>query len=183
MVDLPPWLYGDEFLVGSASGAEVITPGDWAMASSHFTIPGLSGTIAEGAHRYSGLGVFVNANPMYDPLGNAYTNPGPLICTRGVIRVSAGDSAAGATSQLLGSPVQPITTASGIVVPPISAGATGVGQIWATAAIATWATAAGGTASLAAMPYGVGIIISGVKAGDVTAGQIDVRFNLATNIW
>ena len=43
-------------------------------------------------------------------------------------------------------------------------------------------TGAGGTGKLAALPYGVAQVVAHAKGGDATAGQVDLRVNLATNI-
>jgi hypothetical protein len=170
--EVAPYLYADFVKYYSASG--VITPGDFLIASGSVVISDLT----SAQYRYSGVGVALARNPRYDNMGVAHQNPRLPVGDNIVFRVSAGDS--GTAGDIpVGSFATMTTTGSGIVG---QTGATGVGAIWTTAAPAVISTAAGATGKFAAVPFGVAQVVSHVKGGDATAGQVDLRINLATNI-
>jgi hypothetical protein len=152
----------------------VITPGDFCIASGSVIINELE----SGQYRYSGVGVALARNPWYDNLGVAHQNSAFPVGDNMVFRASAGDS--GTAGDIpVGSFATMTTTGSGIVG---QTGKTGLGAIWTTAAPAVISTAAGATGKFAAVPFGVAQVVAHSKAGDATAGQVDLRINLATNI-
>src|SRR5262245_37015871 len=119
-----PNLFPDEIIFGSASGLGIITPGDWVQWSGQCLV-GL-GTQAAPAHRISGVGIALAANPVYDELGRSINNSALPVLTHGVVRVSGGNSG----TVPLGAAAYPHVSASGIVG---TTGATGLGPIWLTA--------------------------------------------------
>jgi len=167
-----PFLYADFVKYYSASG--VITPGDYLVASGSVVIADLT----SAQYRYSGVGIALARNPYYDNMGIAHQNSGLPVGDNIVFRASAGDS--GTAGDIpVGSYAVMTTTGSGLVG---QTGRTGIGAIWTTAPPAIVSTGAGGTATLGAVPFGVAQVVAHAKGGDATAGQIDLRVNLATNI-
>ena len=174
---LNPYLFDDALIPVSASGIGGVTAtiGDWIIASAQWGIPAVPATIGSPAFKVSALGVAMENNPTFDPLARAINNSAFLVLTRAVLRVSASASATARTIPI-GSHVYPASTASGIVlVPP--AVATGVGAMWLTAP--PQGISANPTGALAS---GVAQVINHPIGGDSGLGQIDIRFNLATNV-
>lgn len=169
--------FDDRVIPVSASGlASTATVGDWMIASAQWAIPALNTTIGSPAYKTSGLGIALDQNAAYDPLGRAINNSGLTVARRGVFRVSAANSGTARTIPI-GSQVFPSSTGSGIVG---QTGATGVGSTWATAPMVGISAAIGAlTANIAS---GVGIVINHPIGGDSGVGQIDIVINLATNI-
>lgn len=174
---LNPYLFDDALVPVSASGIGGVTAtlGDWMIASAQWAIPATPGTIASPAYKVSALGVAMENNPAFDPMGRAINNSGFTVLRRGVLRVSATASGTARTIPI-GSHCYPGTTASGIVLQPPNV-ATGVGQVWVTAP--PQGISANPTGALAS---GVAIVINHPIGGDSGLGQIDVLFNLATNV-
>ena len=164
-----PQLFADDAIIyGSANGTTVITKGDWVQFSGG-TIVGLN-TQATPAYLTSAAGIALESNPRYDELGRANNNSIFPVLTHGVLRVSGGSAASLTGAPGLGSDIYPATTASGIVG---QTGATGVGQIWLTAPKVN--ISANPTGAIAS---GVGRLINIVKAGDITATQWDITFDV-----
>jgi len=171
---LAPVLFDDAVIPVSASGlASTATRGDWMIASAQWAIPALNSTIGSPAYKVSAAGVALEFNPTFTPLGNAANNSGLSVLTRGVLRVTATASGTARTIPL-GSFAYPASTGSGIVG---QTGATGVGAMWATAA--PQGISANPTGAIAS---GVAIVINHPVGGDSGVGQIDIRFDLATNV-
>lgn len=172
---LNPYLFDDALIAVSASGVGALTAtvGDWMIASAQWAIPAVPGTIGSPAYKVSALGVAMENNPSFDNLGRVLNNSGFLVLTRGVLRVTASASGTARTIPI-GSFCYPSTTSSGIVG---QTGATGVGPLWVTAP--AQGISANPTGALAS---GVAQVINHPVGGDVGLGQIDIRFNLATNI-
>lgn len=171
---LAPVLYDDAVIPVSASGvASTATRGDWMIASAQWAIPALFSTIATPAFKVSALGVALENNAAYDPLGRAINNSALTVARRGFMRVSAGNSGTARTIPI-GSFVYPATTGSGIVG---QTGATGVGTQWLTAP--PQGISANPTGALAS---GVAVVVNHPVGGDSGLGQIDIAFNLATNV-
>lgn len=163
-----PQLFADDtILYGSANGTVIITKGDWLQFSGG-TLVGLN-TQATPAYIVSAAGVALANNPVYDELGRSRNNSAMPYLTHGVLRVSGGSAASITGAPILGSDVYPATTASGIVG---TTGATGLGQLWFTAAKVN--ISANPTGAIAS---GVGKLISVAKVGDITAAQWDIAFD------
>src|SRR3990167_2098100 len=113
---LNPYLFDDALVPVSASGVggATATIGDWVIASAQWGIPAHDATIGSPAYRTSALGMAMENNPTFNPLGVAINNSAFLVLRRGVARVSAGNSGTARTIPI-GSCVYPDTTASGIV--------------------------------------------------------------------
>lgn len=158
----------DQIIVGKATGVGIITKGDWVQYSGGFLV-GLN-TQATPAYVYSGAGIALDNNPVYDPLGRAVTNTALPVLTRGVLRVSGGSAASLTGAPTLNNSVYPASTASGIVG---TTGATGLGAVWLTAA--KMSISANPTGAIAS---GVGKLINIAKVGDITAAQWDIMFNV-----
>ena len=171
-VSLAPVLYDDAVIFASASGVAVSTRGDWMIASASWVVS--EGTAGGGiTYKASAFGVALENNPTYTPLGAAANNSGFSIARRGVMRVSAGNSGSARTIPI-GSFCYPDGTGSGIVG---ATGATGVGVSWLTAPPVT--ISANPTGALAS---GVAIVIGHPLGGDSGVGQLDILYNLATNV-
>ncbi len=163
----PQLWQADDIIYGSAASTTIISKGDWVQFSGGCVV-GLN-TQATPAYRLSGIGVALENNPYYDPLGRALNNSALPILTHGVLRVSGGMAASLTVAPGLGAAVFPATTASGFVG---TTGATGVGAIWQTAT--RQAISANPTGAVAS---GVGKLINIFKAGDITAAQWDILFD------
>lgn len=174
---LNPYLFDDAIIPVSASGVGAVTAtiGDLMIASAQWAIPATPATIASPAYKVSALGIAMENNPTFDNLGRAINNSAFTVLRRGVLRVSATASGTARTIPI-GSHCYPGTTASGIVLGSLSL-ATGVGQVWVTAP--PQGISANPTGALAS---GLGIVINHPIGGDSGIGQIDVLFNLATNV-
>lgn len=172
---LAPFLYDDAVVPISASGVAVITRGDWIAASAQWGVNVPNGALGSPAHRVSALGMAIENNPSYTPLGVAQNNTAFAVITRFVARVTASASAT-AHTMAIGAAVYPSTTASGIVG---QTGATGVGVLWVTAPQVGVSASIG--ALTATVPSGVAQLINHPVGGDANLGQIDIRVNLATN--
>lgn len=172
-----PYLYDDALVPVSASGVGGVTAtqGDWMIASAQWAIPAQPAIIGSPAYKVSALGVAMENNPSFDPMGRAINNAEFTVLRRGVLRVSATASAT-ARSIPIGSHCYPGSTASGIVLGSLSI-ATGKGVCWVTAP--PQGISANPTGAIAS---GVGIVINHPLGGDSGVGQIDVLFNLATNV-
>jgi hypothetical protein len=172
---LAPQMYDDAVIPISASGigGSTATRGDWIIASAQWGIPATPAIIGSPAYKVSALGIALENNPTFDPLGRAINNSGFTVLRRGVLRVTATASATARTIPI-GAFCYPGTTASGIVG---QTGATGFGQVWVTAP--PQGISANPTGAIAS---GVGIVINHPVGGDSAVGQIDVLFNLATNV-
>lgn len=174
---LAPQFFDDAVIPVSASGlgGSTATRGDWIIASAQWGIPATPAIIGSPAYKVSALGIALQNNPTFDPLGRAINNSAFNVLRRGVLRVTATASGTARTIPI-GSFCYPGTTASGIVG---QTGATGMGQVWVTAPPVGISAAIG--ALTATIASGVGIVINHPVGGDSAVGQIDVLFNLATN--
>jgi hypothetical protein len=170
---LAPYLYDDAVVSVSASGLASATRGDWVIASAQWGIASVPGTIGSPAYKVSALGMAIENNPTFDPLGRGINNSGFNVITRFVARVTASASASARTIPI-GAHAYPSTTASGIIG---QSGATGVGVLWVTAP--PQGISANPTGALAS---GVAQVINHPVGGDAGIGQIDIRVNLATNV-
>lgn len=123
------FLNDDQIIPVNASGtAFTVTKGDWVAFSGIWAVAANSGV---AGFKTSGIGIAMANNPQYDELGVARPNTALPVLTRGVVRVSGTSAVGDGSDVLLGLPVYPRTTGSGIVG---QTGATGMGAIWATAA-------------------------------------------------
>lgn len=173
---LAPYLFDDAVISASATGLTLINIGDWVIYSARWVIAAHDATIGSPAYRTSAAGIALDPNPKMYSFGTWATNNEIAILRHGVIRVSAGDSGTAGTLPI-GSYCYPDTTGSGINgLTGGNTGASGLGAIWKTAA----PVAASGTATT--RPSGVGIVIGTSGEGDAGGYQIDVLFNLATNV-
>lgn len=172
-----PQLFADDSIIyGKATGAVIITKGDWVQWSGGFLVN--LNTQASPAYRLSGAGVALDNHPLYDELGRSIANTGLTVLTHGVIRVSGGTAASLTGAPGLGAAVYPASTASGIVG---QTGATGLGPIWLTAARQQISGNPTG-----AVASGVGKLVNIAKAGDITGTTWDVMFdtrNLAVDYY
>ena len=171
---LAPILYDDDRIIPvSASGLSTANKGDWAIASAQWAIAADDATIGSPAYKVSALGVFLENNPTFDDQGVGINNTGITVLRRGVLRVSAGQSATARTIPL-GSHCYPDTTGSGMIG---VTGATGIAAVWDTAP--PQGISANPTGAIAS---GVAQVIDHPVGGIGSAGQIDIAFNLATNV-
>ena len=170
---LAPELVPPTVITVSASANAVMTRGDWIFASAQVG----TNVFLAGAHRISALGVALENNPTYTPIGGVATNNSAFsVLTMGIARVSAGNSGTARTIPL-GSFVYCNATASGIVG---QTAATGVGPTWITAPVVGISASIG--ALTATVPSGVARVINHPVGGDSGVGQIDIYWNLATNV-
>lgn len=102
-------------------------------------------------------------------LGVARANTALPILRRGVVRVTATSGVGDGSDFVLGLPVVPRTTGSGIVG---QTGATGIGPIWNTAA---FASVSAGTSYVPGAQGGVATLINVVAGG--STGKWDVVLN------
>jgi len=165
--------FDDRVIRVSASGLSTANAGDWVAASGTYAFAADVGFIATPSYKVSGLGIAMEYNPTFDPLGRGINNSGFTVLRRGVLRVTAGNSGSARTIPI-GSFCFPSSTGSGIVG---QTGATGVGAIWVTAP--PQGISANPTGALAS---GIGVVINHPVGGDSGIGQLDVVFNLATNV-
>lgn len=114
------------FITGNATGN--INVGDYLIYSGHHVIPTAMGTV--GQVKASGVGIALEANPVYDSFGVTRQNTALLIGTQGVYRVSAYHNVTASAEITLGTPLYPATTGSGVAAPT---GQTGVAAQWGTA--------------------------------------------------
>jgi hypothetical protein len=170
---LSEYLYDDSVVAVSASGVQNVYPGEWMIYSGQWAIPAHDAIIGSPAYRVSAIGVALDWNPAFDGEGFV-NNSGLTVLTRGIMRVSAADSATAGT-MILGSYCYPDLTGSAMYGHTGVTGGTGLGPLWATAAPVAASGATGAT------PSGIAQLIAQVKAGDASAGQIDIRWNLSTN--
>lgn len=133
MANLPPMagantpLVNDTtFVTGHATGT--VNVGDYLIYSGLNVVPTAMGTV--GQVKASGVGIALEANPLYDSFGNEVQNTALLIGTQGVYRVSAYHNITASAEINLGTPLYPATTGSGVGAPT---GLTGVGAQWGTA--------------------------------------------------
>lgn len=166
----PQLFQDDQIIYGIATGStNIITKGDWVQWSGGFVVNW--GTQATPAFRFSGIGIALDNNPIYDPLGRAVQNTALPILTHGVLRVSA--SAASLSGlPALGSPMTFLATASGIVG---TTGATGQGAMWSAV------LQIGVTATATTVASGIAKLINIVKSGDSGVGQADILFDARNN--
>lgn len=159
------FLYDDATIAVNASGtALTITKGDWVAYSGIWAIAANTGI---AYYKASGVGIALENNPVYDELGVPRVNTSLTVLRRGVIRASAGESAAGDGSDYkFGVPVRPVTTGSGIVG---QTAATGMGAMWQTAAFVGVSASVGALTAL--VPGGVGILV-GIVGG--STGKLDI---------
>lgn len=135
-----------------------VNPGDWLAFS------GVKAFATNAGHtaywKASGIGIALEANPIYDPAGRSIQNTALLVGIAGVYRVSANFS--GQPAYGLG--VYPDATGSGVNAPT---GLTGVGATWQTGVKVSLSgsTAVGGS--------GVATLMSWNAAGGQT-GQMDI---------
>jgi hypothetical protein len=171
---LAGYLFDDAVIQTSASGiASTATLGDWMAWSAQWAMPALPTFIGSPAYKVSAAGVAIEQNPTFDHLGRAVNNSGFSVLRRGVLRVSATASGTAFTIPK-GAHCYPGNTGSGIV-----------GQTGATGAPVCWVTAPPQGISAnptGAVASGVAIVINHPIGGDSGLGQIDIVFNLATNI-
>lgn len=164
---IPPWV-----VPVSASGFQTATRGDWVIASAQWGIAAMNTTIGSPAYKVSALGLALENNPTFSPIGNALNNSSFSVLTCGVARVSAGNSGTARTIPL-GAFCFPSSTSSGIIG---QTGATGAGPMWCTAP--AQGISANPTGAIAS---GVAQVINHPVGGDSGVGQIDIRWNLGTN--
>ncbi len=163
------YLYDDNCIWGNPrTTTNVITIGDFVVASGSAVVGGESSLGGQNL-RASGLGIALANNPTYDELGVAKVNTALPIATRGVFRVSAISGSAAGGLWPIGQPVFPCTTGSGIVG---ETGKTGVGVIWATAAIVVDTTA---WSAARAFYSGVAKVVKVHSVGIEGAGQMDIE--------
>lgn len=170
---LAPYLYDDAVASISASGFASATRGDWVIASAQWGIAAVPGTIGSPAFKVSALGMAIENNPTFDPLGRAINNSAMEVITRFIARVTASASGTARTIPI-GAFAYPSTTGSGIIG---QTGATGVSPLWVTAP--PQGISANPTGAIAS---GVAQVLNHPVGGDVGLGQIDIRVNLATNV-
>lgn len=154
-----PLTWETYFFKGSASGLQAINPGDWLAWSANNIIPTNAGDKA--FWKASGIGVALEANPLYDPAGRQINNSALLIGAGGVFRVTAAFSGQPA----YGVGAYPVATGSGVNAPT---GLTGVGATWQTGIklITSGGTGAGGS--------GVALVINWYNNGAAGTGQMDI---------
>lgn len=159
------YLSNGDIVFGNASGtALIITKGDFVAFSGAYVIAVNTGV---ASYKVSGVGVALGNNPWGDNLNRQQINTAVPILTRGTIRASgAVSSLQDGSDILLGTPMRPITTGSGIV---LTTGATGVGAVWDTAALVK--ISANPTGALAS---GVATLVRFLKAGDVSANEVEI---------
>jgi len=172
---LNPYLFDDALVPVSASGngGSTATIGDWMAFSAQWAMPATPAFIGSPAYKVSAAGVAMENNPTFDQFGRAINNSGFMVLRRGVLRVTASASGTARTIPM-GAHCYPASTASGIVG---QTGLTGVGPQWLTAP--PQGISANPTGAIAS---GVAIVINHPIGGDSGIGQIDVLFNLATNV-
>lgn len=170
---LAGYLYDDQTIAVSASGFGTAHVGDLVIASAQWGIAATPATIGSPAYKVSALGIALEHNPTFDHLGRAVNNSAFTLLRHGVLRVSAGNSGTARTIPV-GAYCYPATTGSGIIG---TTGATGLGTIWLTAP--PQEISANPTGAIAS---GVAQVLGHVVGGDATAGQLDIVFNLATNV-
>lgn len=152
----------DIYVLGHGSGtALVINPGDYVAFSGNYIVA------AEDALTYwkaSGIGIALDANPIYDPQGRQIINSAVVVATRGIFRVTANFSG----QPNLGVLAFPDATGSAVAVP---SGVTGVASRWNTALPGS---VSGGTA--ANVGKGVGQVVKWIGSNAVAGtGQMDIR--------
>ena len=155
-----PVAYQIELGVGFASGT--INPGDWLAYSGTAVFATNAGHTAYW--KASGIGVALEANPLYDWAGRTAQNTAIRILRQGVLRVTAEFS--GIPAYGLG--VYPVATGSGV------GGVTGV-----TGRAARWQTGQKQTVSggTGVGGSGVAIVVGHSQVGAVAGtGQIDIMF-------
>ena len=108
-----------------------------------------------------------SCNKSDDELGVARANTALPVLVRGIVRVTAGSGVGDGTDFVLGLPVRPTTTGSGIVG---QTGATGIGAIWMTAA---FVAASGATSVAAGAAGGVARLVNVVAGG--STGQWEIQ--------
>jgi hypothetical protein len=163
------YLYDDNTVYGNPrTTTNVITIGDFIIASGSAVVGGES-SLGGDMLRASGLGIALANNPSYNELGVAVVNTALPIATRGVFRVSAISGSAAGGLWPIGQPVYPATTGSGIVG---QTGLTGIGPIWATAAVVADTTA---WSAARAFFSGVGKVVKVHSVGIEGAGQMDIE--------
>lgn len=157
------FLNDDNVFMGNASGtALTVTKGDWVAWSGIWIIAANTGI---SYYKVSGAGMALANNPQYDELGVPRPNTGLPVLRRGIVRVTGMSAVGDGSDILLGLPVKPITTGSGIVG---QTGATGIGSRWATAPLQQ--ISGNPTGALAS---GVGILVNIAAVG--STGQWDVQ--------
>lgn len=168
-----PFFSDDRIIPVSASGNSTANAGDWMLYSAQWAIACTPATIGSPAYKVSAAGIALEYNPTFDPLGRAITNSSLTVLRAGYLRVTASASGTARTIPM-GAHAYPSTTGSGIVG---QTGATGVGVLWVTAP--PQGISANPTGALAS---GVAVVVNHPIGGDVGLGQIDIVFNLATNV-
>lgn len=158
------FLHDDAIIPVNASGtANIITKGDYVAFSGVYAVAANTGVAGWKA---SGIGIALANNPWYDELGVARVNSALPVLVRGVVRVSGTSAVGDGSDVLLGLPVRPTTTSSGIVG---QTGATGIGPIWTTAA---YVGASGATSVVPGAAGGVARLVRVVEAG--STGKWDI---------
>lgn len=159
----------DMYITVHASGTGlVVNPGDWVIFSGSY---GIASEDADAYFKVSGAGVALDCNPVFDQFGRQVVNSALLVATRGLFLFSAAFSG----SPLLGLPVYPVTTGSGVKAP---SGVTGVGATWNTATPQSLSgLAASASASASPAPnLGVGQLLAWRNPGNAAGtGQLLVR--------
>ncbi len=157
------FLYDDAVIpVNASSTALTITKGDWVAFSGIWAIAANTGI---AYYKNSGVGIALANNPIYDELGIQQINTALPVLRRGIARVTGLSAVGDGSDILLGLPVKPITTGSGIVG---QTGATGIAARWATAPLQ--GISANPTGALAS---GVAILINVAAVG--STGQWDIQ--------
>lgn len=158
------FLADDAVIPVNASGtALTITKGDYVAFSGVYAVAANTGV---AGWKTSGIGIALGNNPWYDELGVARVNTALPVLVRGIVRVTATSGVGDGSDFLLGLPVKPTTTASGIVG---QTGATGIASIWMTAA---FASVSAGTSYVPGAQGGVARLVNVVKGG--STGQWDI---------
>lgn len=157
------FLYDDAIVPVNASGtALIITKGDWVAWSGIWAIAANTGI---AYYKVSGVGIALANNPQYDELGVPRANSALPVLRRGMARVTGMSAVGDGSDILLGLPVKPITTGSGIVG---QTGATGIGARWGTAPLQQISGNPTG-----AVASGVGILVNVAAVG--STGQWDIQ--------
>lgn len=158
-----PVAYQIELGVGVASGT--ISPGDWVAYSGTAIFATNAGHTA--FWKASGIGVALEANPLYDWAGRTAQNTALRLLRQGVLRVTAEFSGIPA----YGVGAYPVATGSAVGGGGGITGGTGRGARWQTGAkqSVSGGTGVGGS--------GVAIVVGHSQVGAVAGtGQIDIMF-------
>lgn len=159
------YLNDDAIIAVNCSGtALTVTKNDYVAFSGIWAIAANTGV---AGWKTSGVGIAMGNNPWYDSLGIARANTALPVLVRGIVRVTGSSAVGDGSDILLGLPVKPTTTGSGIVG---QTGATGIGPIWITAA---FASVSAGTSYVPGAQGGVARLVNVVAGG--STGKWDIQ--------